>query len=253
MRLVDSDVGDHASGACAHHCDARRQENCFVDVVRDEHDRQPLLCPQSEKLTIEPLPREFVECAERLVHQQQIGFQCERTCDRHAHLHAARELARKVRREFRQPDESERRCGIARRNVSLDVSEIERQAHVRGNAGPRHQRRSLEHEPEPSPRAAGRRKVAAPPAKRPCARCDESGDQVEKRRLATPRRAEQCEEFAFVDLEIDRRERARAVRVDLLGTRDGNDWNASAFASRTLRAQGRTFTSRTIDSVNAEA
>jgi hypothetical protein len=56
-----------------------------------------------------------------------------------------------------------------------------------------------------------------------------------------------------MNLEVDRRERARAVRVDLLGARDGNDRNGPDAASRRRRIQGRTLTSRTIDSVNADA
>ena len=56
-----------------------------------------------------------------------------------------------------------------------------------------------------------------------------------------------------MDLEVDRRERARAVRVDLLGAGDRNDGDALGAARGGRRLQGRTLTSRTIDSVNADA
>ena len=60
--------------------------------------------PQRGELAVEALPREFVERAERLVHQQEIRRGDERAGDGGAHLHAARELARKMARELREPD-----------------------------------------------------------------------------------------------------------------------------------------------------
>ena len=56
----------------------------------------------------------------------------------------------------------------------------------------------------------------------------------------------------MTNLEIDGRERARAVRIDLLGAGNRDDGNAlGVCCGRCI--QGSTFTSRTIDSVNADA
>ena len=56
-----------------------------------------------------------------------------------------------------------------------------------------------------------------------------------------------------MNLEIDRRERARAVWIDFFDAGDRDDGNALGAARGGRRAQGRTLTSRTIESVNADA
>jgi len=80
-------------------------------------------------------------------------------------------------------------------------------------------------------------------------RRDEPGDEVEQGGFTAARRSEQCHELAAADGEVDRGERPRAVRVDLVGPGDGDD----GCALRGTCAQGRTFTSLTIDSVQADA
>ena len=57
----------------------------------------------------------------------------------------------------------------------------------------------------------------------------------------------------MTNLEIDGRERARAVSIDLLGAGNRDDGNALGAACCGRCIQGSTFTSRTIDSVNADA
>jgi hypothetical protein len=56
-----------------------------------------------------------------------------------------------------------------------------------------------------------------------------------------------------MNFEIDGRERARAVRIDFLGAGDRDDGDALGATRCGRRIQGSTFTSRTIDSVNADA
>ena len=210
-------------GTRAHHRDARRQEHRFVDAVGDEHDREAAPRPQCGELAVHPLPREFVQRAERLVHQQQIRRSGERARDRDAHLHAAGELARIVLREFLEPDLRERGERAARRARAVDAGEVERQPDVRFDARPGHQRRGLEHEAQPAAGRAGRRKIAAPPVERPAARRDEPGDEIEQRRLAAAGGAEQRQEFTAADVEVDRCERPRAVGKNLLGAGDRDD------------------------------
>ena len=133
--------------------------------------------------------------------------------------------------------------------LPLDPGEIERQPDVRLDARPGHQRRRLEHEAEAAAGAAGRGEVAAPPAELASARRDEPGDEIEERGLAAAGGPEQRQEFAALDGEVDRRERARAVRVALLDAGQRDD----RLACRRDGAQGRTLTLRTIDSVQAGA
>jgi hypothetical protein len=84
---------------------------------------------------------------------------------------------------------------------------------------------------------------------RPSARRDESGDEVEQRRLAAAGGSEQRQEFAAADFEIDGRKRPRAVRIDLLGARDRDDGRGGGTPGGIRQGQGSTLTSRTIDSV----
>jgi hypothetical protein len=60
--------------------------------VRDEQERRLGLVDDPVQLDLEPLPRDRVERAERLVHQQERGVERERAGDRDALLHPAREL-----------------------------------------------------------------------------------------------------------------------------------------------------------------
>jgi hypothetical protein len=55
-----------------------------------------------------------------------------------------------------------------------------------------------------------------------------------------------------VYFEVDRRECARAVRIDLFDAGDRDDRDAIRLARGLSCVQGRTFTSRMIDSVNAD-
>jgi len=158
-----------------------------------------------------------------------------------------------VQREIGKPDERKSGGGSARRFRALDAGEVERQAYVCRDSRPGHQRRRLEDESEAPPRTAGPGEVSAPPAERTGARRDQPRDQVKQRGLAAARRSEKRQEFAATNFEIDGCERARAVRIDFLGASDLDDGIALGAARCGRRIQGSTFTSRTIDSVNADA
>ncbi len=248
-----ADLGDHAAGTRAHHGDARRQEHRFVDAVRDEDDGEPLPAHRPRSSASRRCRLNSSSAPNGSSISSRSGFEAS---------------ARAIDTRICMPPESSRGRCIAKSEsptsasaaaasrvafASLDAGEIERQTHVGGDPRPGHQRRRLEDESEPSSRAAGRREVAAPPGERAGARRDQPGDQVEQRRLAATRRSEQRQEFAATNLEIDRRERARAVRIDFLGAGDRDDGNALGAALGRRRNQGRTLTSRTIDSVNADA
>jgi hypothetical protein len=92
---------------------------------------------------------------------------------------------------------------------------------------------------------SGGREIATPPAQRPAARSDESRDQVEERRLAAAGRPEQGEKFAARYGKIDRRERARAVGIILVGAGDRDDRRAGS----KRRRSGQDLHVPTMDSV----
>ncbi len=200
-------------GRAPHHRDARRQEHRLVDAVRDEHDGEAARRPERGELVVQALPREFVERAERLVHQQEIGRGDERAGDRGAHLHAARELAREMAAELREPDLIQR--GSRAASVAAARSTPARSSGSRTFASTRAHGISVgawntKPRRRPGPPVAAK----SPPHQRSvaAARRDEPGDQVEQRGLAAAGRPEQRQEFAALDGEVDRRERARAVR-----------------------------------------
>ena len=93
-----------------HHEEAAQRER----DLHPQHEGQRLddgeaaVDPQRQELIVEPLPQEFVQCAERLIHQQQLG--CDDQCprDRRPHLHATGELTRKMPRNLGQADALER-------------------------------------------------------------------------------------------------------------------------------------------------
>src|SRR5436189_1317706 len=54
---------------------------CSSDLVRDEEDGRPGLLPDPEQLLVQRVPGDLVECAERLVHQQDARLGYERARD----------------------------------------------------------------------------------------------------------------------------------------------------------------------------
>jgi hypothetical protein len=100
------------------------------------------------------------------------------------------------------------------------VGEIERQAHVGFDPRPRHQGRILEHEGERAVRRSDLFEPAGPPQYAAVRWFDQVGDQLEQRALAAAGGADEGEKLAVGDLEIDRRQRARAVGEDLVRGQD---------------------------------
>ena len=73
-----------------------------------EHDRRRRVLPQREELEVEPLARQCVERAERLVEQQDLRLERERPADGRALLLTAGQLRGPCRRRGRvEPDQLE--------------------------------------------------------------------------------------------------------------------------------------------------
>jgi hypothetical protein len=82
--------------------------------------------PQFQKLLVELVADDFIERAERLVHQQQLGIEGQRARDRHALLHAARQLPGKLLLETAKVHEVEIALHPFRRIA--DAHDLQRQA-----------------------------------------------------------------------------------------------------------------------------
>ena len=83
-----------------------REEDRFGDGMRHEDHGRPGLLPDAQHLSVEALAGHLVERAERLVHEQERGFQSQRAGDRHTLLHATRQLVRVVPQELAELDQA---------------------------------------------------------------------------------------------------------------------------------------------------
>ena len=207
MRQVDREIGGDTARPRGHDRDAGRQVDRFEDAVGDEDDRRRAALPQPQQVVVERQPRDLVERGERLVEQQEIGVGDERARDRDAHPHPARELARIGALEPGEPDGAQFGRGALALGRTDPAGEAKRQQHVAQHRAPRHQRRVLKDKADPPARrpaaiAAGRGQGQMPHS---LARRDQPGDDAQQRALAAARGAEQAEELAAADSEIDRR------------------------------------------------
>src|SRR5260370_6325674 len=92
MRQLDAEIVGHARGAGGEHDDAGAEKHRLSYPVGDEDDGLLRLLPDAQQLEVHLFPRERIERAERLVHEDELGIVGERTRHRGALLHAARQL-----------------------------------------------------------------------------------------------------------------------------------------------------------------
>ena len=141
-------------------------------------------------------PGQGVERAEGLVHQEQLGLAAERPGQRDPLGLAARErLGPGAARGRRAPPPRARRAARSRPPAPLQP-----EGHVLGDPGPRQQPGVLEHDGGPGrhPELAAELGV-------------EPGEDAQQRALAAAAAAEQHDELAARDLEVDALEHAAAV------------------------------------------
>ena len=109
----------------------------------DEADRLIGAVPELQELFVEMVADDFIERAEGLVHQEEIGVEGERPGDRSALLHAARELPGKLLLEPGELDHPEHPFHprlLLRPRIAHD---LERQPDVPRDRPPRKQPRRL--------------------------------------------------------------------------------------------------------------
>ena len=151
------------------------------------------------------------------------GREGERARDRDALLHPARQLPGMVVLEAGQLDELEHLVDALGAAASFPAEHLERQRDVLLHRAPVVEHGRLEDDPvvavEPGRRAGLPLTVTSPDG-----RLDDVADDAEQRRLAAARRADQRDELALADVEVDALERGHAASLEhLREAADGDD------------------------------
>src|SRR5882672_1868397 len=180
--------------------------------MRDEQHRFSPGGPKIQQLIFHKLARLDVEGRKRLVHQKQVRVQCQRLGERRTFAHTAGKLVRISVAEATQANALQPCLAGTTRVLKRNTMELEPGGDVCKCRTPRHQRLGLEHvastlvEPvqqfgeDPDAAAAWR---------------EQSGGDVEQRRLAASCRAHEADEFTRRDRKAHVRDRrvARRTRV----------------------------------------
>src|SRR6202022_147733 len=174
--------------------------------MRDEDHGLSGLIPKTQQLLIEVVADDLIERAEWFVHQQQRWVKRQRARDRGALLHATRELPWKLALESGQIDQSEIPPGALPSPPLGKPHDLERQHHVLLDGPPRIECRCLEDVAvgPPQPRLA---RTDSVDLKHAGCRLLEIRDQTQQRRLPATGGADEGDEFALGDLQIDPGER----------------------------------------------
>src|SRR5580704_10545214 len=164
--------------------------------MRDEQDGCAGLKPDAAQFLVEPVARDLVERAERLVHEQDARAAEQGARDRDTLAHAARELMREASFpafEAHEPQELARRRR-ARRQAAMPA-DLERQRDILERRAPGQERRVLEDEAQ-RPVEPGFTRRAAKHGDRSARRREKIGDEPQERGLAAPRWPEKAHETA---------------------------------------------------------
>ena len=168
----------------------------------DEHDRDPGPLPDPQDLLVHPLAGHLVERPERLVHQQDRRLEGERPGDRHALLHPARELVRMVVEEVAELDQVEHLLRPGGPAGAVVAHQLERQLDVVLDRPPVEQDRGLEDHAVVAVTARPGRRLAVD-RDAAVGRRDEIADDPKEGRLAAAGWADQRDELAAANVEVD--------------------------------------------------
>ncbi len=159
---VDRVLLDDPAGPAGEEDHAVAEAHRLAHVVGHEHHAQARLTPQPLELVVEHVAGHGVERAERLVHQQHVGFLCQRARHRDPLAHAAGELVGELAAERLEAHEVQELVGLLVALGARHLADLEGQLDVAPRGQPREQRRFLEHQ----------RGVVGPGADRARARAD---------------------------------------------------------------------------------
>ena len=132
-------------GTRAHHHDAIRQVDRFVDLMRDEQHGLARLAPDLQQLGLHELAGLRVERGERFVHQQHLRIGRQRPREIDALLHAAREFGRIMPLETGEADQLDEVLGALGHGLLVEAPlHFHAVANVAGDGAPGQQARMLE-------------------------------------------------------------------------------------------------------------
>mmetsp|Transcript_6369 Transcript_6369/g.11421 ORF Transcript_6369/g.11421 Transcript_6369/m.11421 type:complete len:337 (+) Transcript_6369:325-1335(+) len=202
-RLVDlGGRADLLDDAALHHDDARGQGHGLDLVVGHiDHGVAQGLVQQLE-FTAQLGAQLGVEVGERLVEQEHAGLAHQRPADGDALALATRELRRLA---LQQRAQLQHVGGLLDAPGDLGLGHAghaRAEAHVLLDRHRRVERIALEHHADAALGGLGLSHVLAADMDAAAADVDQAGDAVQQRGLAAARRAEQHEEFALVDLQV---------------------------------------------------
>src|SRR6185437_202467 len=193
-----------AAGMRRHHRDAVTKEQRLVDRMGDIDHGLPCRLPDAYQLFLQDGAVLRIERGERLVHIENRRIGDESAGDGAALAHAARELMREVLAEVREADEAHRpfdpRRALGRGHTARHQSE----ADILLDRHPGKEAAVLEHHRVLDPPAGAVDQDGAG------ALLLEAGENAQQGRLAAARRPDDAEEFAGLDLQIDRLNRLDA-------------------------------------------
>src|SRR5690606_1915128 len=191
---------DDPPGAGAHHDDPAAEEDRLRHRVGDEDDRRAGLAPDAVHLDVHLLARERVERAERLVHEQDARLVQQRPAKRRALLHAAGPLVRQRLLEARETGQRDERVRALVGAAPVHAPHLGLEQDVLAHAAPLQERGPLEREPDV---ALGSRDGLPVEAHLALGAGGEARDDLQQRRLAAPRGADDRHELARPDRQGD--------------------------------------------------
>ena len=180
--------------------DAIGQEHRLGQRVRDEDDCFAGLCEKLREIFAQHHARLLVERGERFVHEQNVGLHADAARHIHALAHADGQLVWIVARERGHADGPQRGHGAVVPFGFWNALKFKGDVKVLDHRVPGKQRAFLKHESD----LVGMRFAvdeAAIDGACPGRRAKQPADHVEQGAFATPRRAEQANEFALADIE----------------------------------------------------
>ena len=203
----DGGDGADAAGPRGEQHDPVGQEDGLADGVRDEDDGGPGLRVDRLQLEVHLVAGQGVQGAERLVHQQDGRVVAQRPGDRGPLPHAAGQLPRVGALEAGQADELAQLGSPRPPRLPADPPQLQRQRDVVRDRVPGEQVGVLEDEPEVLERLVVAL-AAAPDAlpvgrHRARARGEQPGEDAQQGGLAAARAADQRDELAAGDGEVD--------------------------------------------------
>ena len=170
--------------------------------MRHEHDGLLQLRPDAEELVLHRPAGQRVESAERLVHQQHWSVECQRAGKGNPLPHASGKVLRIAVAESAQRQLVEQRVRFFA--CAAVAADLQPEGDVLAHGHPGKQRVFLE---DHRPRWLGLDHALAEGEDLPRARPGEPGDGVQERGLAAARGAQQADELARRDVQIDAIER----------------------------------------------